>query len=53
MAANGFDGMISVELDPAELAYKDDGDKIILFKELIGSGKSRMEKASVKNRDFI
>lgn len=53
MSANGFDGMISVELDPAELAYKDYGDKIILYKELIGFVKSRLEKTRVKSRDAI
>jgi hypothetical protein len=52
MAANGFDGMISVELNPTELASKDFGDQILLYKELIGFVKSRLEKTSIKNKDF-
>ena len=52
MAANNFNGLISVELNEAELADKDESDVIVLYKELIGFVKSRMEKAMVKSNDL-
>jgi sugar phosphate isomerase/epimerase len=53
MAANNFNGLVTIELDPAEFSDKEESDTIILYKELIGFAKSRFEKNTIKSNDIF